>query len=71
MAPLSRYRNPNSLATILAKVLFPVEEKPSTAIIISGTFIVLDVSLTNIEKYYDICTSKHLRYTRTFEPEGR
>ena len=40
MAPLSRYRKPNSLATSLAKVLFPVEEKPSTAMMISGRVIV-------------------------------
>jgi hypothetical protein len=40
IAPLSRYRKPKAPATIFAKVLFPVDEQPSTAIIISGMFMI-------------------------------
>ena len=45
IAPLSRYRNPNSFATIFAKVLLPVAEKPSTAMMMSGTFIIFQGSV--------------------------
>ena len=57
-APLSRYRKPNSFATILAKVLLPVAEKPSTAMMMSGTFIIfIGFRFTNVEKKCDICTN--------------
>ena len=60
MAPLSRYRKENSFATILAKELLPVEEKPSTAIMISGMFICKNVQMTNVENFCDICSMRIL-----------